>query len=122
MLRESLGTRLYLGAMRAAAAVVGNSSSGIIEAPALGIPTVNLGDRQRGRLRAASIIDCAETRIASAAAIATALDPKFLGAFDRSATPYGRPGAAKRIRDVLRDVRLDGILMKSFYDLPAVSR
>ncbi len=122
MLRESLGTRLYLGAMRAAAAVVGNSSSGIIEAPALGIPTVNLGDRQRGRLRAASIIDCAETRIAIAAAIATALDPKFLGAFDRSATPYGRPGAAKRIRDVLRDVRLDGILMKSFYDLPAVSR
>ena len=122
VLRESLGTRLYLGAMRAAAAVVGNSSSGIIEAPALGVPTVNLGDRQRGRLRAASIVDCAETRAAIAAAIATALDPKFLGAFDRTATPYGGPGAATRIRDVIRAYPLDGLLMKSFYDLPAVSR
>jgi len=121
VLRESLGTRLYLGAMRAAAAVVGNSSSGIIEAPALGVPTVNLGDRQRGRLRAASIIDCGETRIEIAAAIAKALDPRFLGAFDRNATPYGRPGAAKRIRDVLRDVRLDGILMKRFHDLPTTA-
>lgn len=119
LLRESLGQHLYLNALRAAAAVVGNSSSGIIEAPSLGIPTVNLGDRQRGRLRAASVIDCGEEREAIAAAIGKALDPVFRAALDPSATPYGRPGAARLIRDVLRSYPLDGILRKRFYDLPA---
>jgi UDP-hydrolysing UDP-N-acetyl-D-glucosamine 2-epimerase len=118
LLSESLGQRLYLSALKAAAAVVGNSSSGIIEAPSLGIPTVNLGDRQRGRLRAASVIDCGETEGAIAAAIGQALDPGFRAGLDPASTPYGRPGAAKRIRDVLRTYPLDGILMKSFYDLP----
>lgn len=118
LLRESLGHRLYLSALRAAAAVIGNSSSGIIEAPSLGVPTVNLGDRQRGRLRAASVIDCCETEEAIAAAIGRALDPGFRAALDPASSPYGRPGAARRIRDVIRSYPLDGILMKSFYDLP----
>ncbi len=119
LLRESLGQHLYLNALKAAAAVVGNSSSGIIEAPSLGVPTVNLGDRQRGRLRAASVIDCCETREAIAAAVGKALDPGFRAALDPSATPYGRLGAARLIRDVLRSYPLDDILKKRFYDLPA---
>lgn len=118
LLSESLGQRLYLSALKASAAVVGNSSSGIIEAPSLGVPTVNLGDRQRGRLRAASVIDCGETEQAIAAAIGRALDPGFRAGLDPALTPYGLPGAARRIRDVLRTYPLDGILMKSFYDLP----
>ncbi|MBM3546549.1 MAG: UDP-N-acetylglucosamine 2-epimerase (hydrolyzing) [Alphaproteobacteria bacterium] len=117
VLRESLGQLLYLSALKAAAAVIGNSSSGILEAPYLGVPTVNLGDRQRGRLRAASVIDCVETEEAIAAAIARALDPAYRATLDPSATPYGRPGAARRIRDVLKTYPLDRILMKSFYDL-----
>lgn len=119
LLRESLGQHLYLNALKAAAAVVGNSSSGIIEAPSFGVPTVNLGDRQRGRLRAASVIDCGETREAIAAAVGKALDPGFRAALDPSATPYGRPGAARLIRDVLRSHPLDDILRKKFHDLPA---
>ena len=119
ILRESLGQLLYLSALKASAAVVGNSSSGILEAPSLGVPTVNLGDRQRGRLRAASVIDCAETKDGIAAAIARALDPRFRAGLDPAATPYGAPGAARRIRDVLRAYPLDGILVKAFYDLPA---
>lgn len=118
VLKESLGQQRYLSALKAAAAVIGNSSSGIIEAPSLGVPTVNLGDRQRGRLRAASVIDCGETRDEIAAAVTRALDPGFRAGIDPAATPYGRPGAARRIRDVLRTHRLDGLLMKRFHDLP----
>ena len=116
--RESLGQKLYLSAVKHCSAVIGNSSSGLIEAPLLGIPTVNLGDRQRGRLRAASVIDCPEMSDAIENAIQKVLDPGFLSGFDRSATLYGKAGAAARIRDVLRDYPLDGILLKKFYDLP----
>jgi len=119
LIRESLGQLLYLSAVKACSAVIGNSSSGIIEAPSLGIPTVNLGDRQRGRLRAASVIDCEETREAVVAAIRKAVDPRFRRAFETIATPYGRAGAAGKIHRVLRDHPLEGILVKRFHDLPA---
>jgi len=115
---ESLGQRRYLSALRAADAVVGNSSSGIIEAPALGVPTVNLGDRQRGRLRAASVVDCSETRDEIVEVLQRVLAPRFKSGLDPSATPYGLPGAAKRICRVLRKHPLEGILLKHFHDLP----
>ena len=121
VLRESLGQRLYLSALKASSAIVGNSSSGIIEAPSLGVPTVNLGDRQRGRLRAPSVIDCEETEDAIFRAIRQAIDPAFRAGIDPMSTPYGRPGAARRIREVLRTCRLDEILMKRFYNLGAAS-
>ena len=117
--RESLGQRLYLGAMKHAAAVVGNSSSGLIEAPALGVPTVNLGDRQRGRLRAGSVIDCREERDTIVSAIQRALDPDFCRTIDPAKIPYGQAGAARRIRDILRDFPTEGILLKRFHDKPA---
>lgn len=115
---ESLGQQLYLSALKHAAAVVGNSSSGLIEAPALGVPTVNVGDRQRGRLRAASVIDCAPRRDSIVAAVRKALDPGFRATVGPARTPYGSPGAAGRIRDVLKSFRLEGILLKRFYDVP----
>lgn len=111
-LHETLGTRVYLSAMKHCAAVVGNSSSGLIEAPSLGVHTVNIGDRQRGRLRAASVIDAPEERNAIAAALRSALLP---GLPVDPSSPYGTPGAAKRIVSVLRDHPLDGILMKRFH-------
>jgi UDP-N-acetylglucosamine 2-epimerase (non-hydrolysing)/GDP/UDP-N,N'-diacetylbacillosamine 2-epimerase (hydrolysing) len=113
----SLGTRRYVGALRAAAVVVGNSSSGIIEAPALGRPTVNLGDRQAGRLRAASIIDCREEPGAIKAAIATALTPAFQAQAAQAEPPYGRGGATEAIHRVLRTIPLDGLARKRFHDL-----
>lgn len=114
----SLGLVLYASAMREAAAVVGNSSSGIIEAPFFRIPTVNLGIRQQGRLRAASVIDCAETTPAIAAALARALDPAFRAEAARAPYPFGTPGAAARIKDILQSVALEGLLIKTFRDLP----
>ena len=113
----SLGRRLYLSAMKLCAAVIGNSSSGLIEAPAIGVPTVNLGSRQRGRERAPSVIDCAETRDAIAAAIRKALSPEFRTAFRDAPKAYGTPGAAARIVRVLKSHPLDGVLMKRFHDL-----
>ena len=113
----SLGQLRYLSAMRHCAAVVGNSSSGIIEAPAMGIPTVNMGDRQRGRIRAGSVIDCDERREDIAAAIGKALSPEFRDLARATESPFGRGGVAQRIAAVLKEADLDGILMKPFHDL-----
>ena len=118
---DSLGIRNYLGLVRQADAVVGNSSSGLIEAPALRTATVNVGDRQRGRLRAASVIDCPEQAADVEAAIRRALSPEFRGRVRDATPPYGSGGASAKIKDVLKDVRLEGIVVKRFYDLPGGS-
>jgi UDP-hydrolysing UDP-N-acetyl-D-glucosamine 2-epimerase len=115
----SLGSRLYLSAVKHSAAVVGNSSSGIIEAPALGIPTVNVGPRQDGRLRAASVIDCGESAAAIEAAVRQALTPGFQHAARSTESPYGGPGASARIADRIMVVPLEGLLVKRFRDLPS---
>jgi UDP-hydrolysing UDP-N-acetyl-D-glucosamine 2-epimerase len=112
----SLGSERYWAALRLADAVVGNSSSGIVEAPAAGVPTINIGDRQLGRLRAASIIDCP----ADPAAIRAALKAVFDGHFrvDPAATPpYGRGGASERIAGTLRKIDLRAAFPKHFHDL-----
>jgi UDP-N-acetylglucosamine 2-epimerase (non-hydrolysing) len=108
----SLGQIRYLSALREAAAVIGNSSSGIIEAPLCDTPTVNLGDRQRGRLRAPSVIDCAEEHRAITAAINQALRRR-----PARRSPLPRGDIARRIKDVLARVDLDGLTTKVFRDL-----
>lgn len=114
----SLGQMLYAAAMAGAEAVVGNSSSGIIEAPFLGTPTVNLGIRQRGRVRAASVIDCGETEPEIRAALTRSVDPAFKAEAARSAYPFGTPGAARRVAGILKSAPLEGLLLKTFHDLP----
>ena len=94
----------YLAAVRHCAAVIGNSSSGIIEAPSLGVPTVNVGPRQDGRLKGLSVIDCAENADAIEAAIYEALS--YRGSFDN---PYGGPGASERIAGILATAEIDMI-------------
>lgn len=115
LVRDNLGQVNYLGAMALAAAIVGNSSSGIIEAPALGVPTVNIGPRQGGRLRAASIIDCPEDGGAIAAAILRALDPDFRAGWPSPLSLYGEGDASARIAAILAEAPLD--LIKPFRDL-----
>jgi UDP-hydrolysing UDP-N-acetyl-D-glucosamine 2-epimerase len=113
----SLGQHLYLSCMRHMDAVVGNSSSGLLEAPALGIGTINIGDRQTGRLKASSVVDCAPQR----EAIATALKHLFLANFQaeqaRKDNPYGNGGASEAIVAVLASHSLNGLLKKRFYDI-----
>jgi len=112
----SLGQQRYLGLLRAADVVVGNSSSGLLEAPSCGTPTVNIGERQRGRLRAPSVIDCQEEAGAIAEAIARALSPAMRDLADRRETPFGDGRASARMAEVLTTFPLSGILMKPFYE------
>ena len=114
----SLGQVRYLSALKYCLVVVGNSSSGIIEAPYLGIPTVNIGERQKGRIRASSIIDCGETSEEIYQALSTALSKKHRNISKKTTGKYGAPGASKRIKDILRNINLENILMKKFFDIP----
>lgn len=111
----SLGQRAYLSLLRHAAVVVGNSSSGVIEAPSLRKPTVNVGPRQDGRLRAPSVIDCAPDAAAVSAALGRALSPTFR-ARCRGVNPYGTGRVSSRIAGALKAVKLDGLLVKRFHD------
>jgi UDP-N-acetylglucosamine 2-epimerase (non-hydrolysing)/GDP/UDP-N,N'-diacetylbacillosamine 2-epimerase (hydrolysing) len=113
----SLGQVRYLSLLREADVILGNSSSGIIEAPTARTPTVNIGDRQRGRLKAPSIIDCDESADLISAAIEKALSPAFQKIAAEGKTLYGDGNASKRIKQVLKETPLDGILFKRFYDL-----
>lgn len=115
---ESLGRIGYLSAVKHAATVIGNSSSGIIEAPALNTPTVNIGDRQKGRLMAGSIINCPSTGSAIKAAIAKCLEYGFIDSISDQPRPYGAGGASGKIKAVLKDVDLSGLTTKKFFDLP----
>ena len=115
---QHLGQLRYLSLARLSGAVIGNSSSGLIEIPALGVPTVNIGDRQRNRLRAPSVIDCTNEANAIAQAIDQALTPTFQQLAQRRETPYGTPGAARRIHHRLKGIELEQIIRKRFHDLP----
>ena len=113
----SLGTPRYLAAVTHASALIGNSSSALIEAPATNTPTVNIGPRQQGRLRAASVIDCAEHANAIVAAIETVLEPGFRDRTANTNPPYGRPAdAAGRMMAALSSVDLDTLRVKRFHD------
>jgi UDP-N-acetylglucosamine 2-epimerase (non-hydrolysing)/GDP/UDP-N,N'-diacetylbacillosamine 2-epimerase (hydrolysing) len=111
----SLGTRRYLSALRLADAIVGNSSSALIEAPALQRATVNIGDRQRGRLKAASVIDVTESRAAIVAGIRQALSEEFRATLPRTQSAYGSGDVSRRIKDALKTADLAAA--KVFFDV-----
>lgn len=113
----SLGRLRYLSLMQYVDAVVGNSSSGIIEAPSFRIGTVNIGDRQRGRIRAKSVLDCKNTTQSIRKAITTLYSPKFRSALRGVDNPYGRGNASARIAKVLKQYPLQEGVKKRFYDL-----
>ncbi len=99
---EALGERRFWGLLRVADALLGNSSSALIEAPALGVPAVNVGDRQKGRLRGANVIDAPADGAAIATALRRALDPKFRDAARAAPSPFGDGRSAEKILAVLR--------------------
>jgi UDP-hydrolysing UDP-N-acetyl-D-glucosamine 2-epimerase len=115
-LTPSLGQERYLNAMRAAAIVIGNSSSGLLEAPTARTATVNIGPRQDGRLRASSVIDCAEDAGAIERAITKALSPVFQRSLGKVKSPTAGQNVSRRIKAVLARVRLEGLVNKTFYD------
>jgi UDP-hydrolysing UDP-N-acetyl-D-glucosamine 2-epimerase len=116
---DNLGVEAYFSAMSYATAMVGNSSSGIIEAGSFQLPVVNIGTRQSGRVRGPNVIDVANDRAAIGRGLQQALAPEFRQSLRGMINPYGDGQATARIVDVLVHTPLDQrLLMKSFYDLP----
>lgn len=113
----SMGQLLYLSAIKNTDIIIGNSSSGITEVPSFHKPTVNIGQRQQGRLKAASIIDCEEKAHAIVAAIKKGLSPGFKKILRSSNNPYGNGNASLKIKKYLKKVSLQNILVKTFYDV-----
>lgn len=114
--RASLGARRYMQAMRLCDAVIGNSSSGVIEAPALRVPSVNVGDRQKGRLRPPGVIDCPTEAPAVAEAIARATAPALRASLAEAPAPFGDGRAADRIVEILARTDFAALLPKPFVD------
>jgi len=113
----SLGQVRYLSALQFVDVVLGNSSSGIIEAPSFKIGTINIGDRQEGRVKASSIIDCKPNKSSILKAFDKLYSKEFQEALKTTINPYGNICASEKIIEVLKNVDLKNILKKSFYDL-----
>jgi UDP-hydrolysing UDP-N-acetyl-D-glucosamine 2-epimerase len=115
---DNLGTQAYFSLLRSATAMVGNSSSGLIEGPSFGLPVVNVGSRQDGRVRAANVIDVDNSRESIIQGLARALDPRFRKQLAGLNNPYGTGTAAETIVRRLAEVPLDDTLCrKEFFDV-----
>jgi GDP/UDP-N,N'-diacetylbacillosamine 2-epimerase (hydrolysing) len=113
---SSLGQLRYLSAMQYVDGVVGNSSSGLIEAPSFKIGTVNIGSRQQGRIRADSILDCEPSKKSIRKALDALYSEPFQSVLEKTENPFGRGDAAERILAIIKETSLDGIIKKKFYD------
>ncbi|WP_317321152.1 UDP-N-acetylglucosamine 2-epimerase [Subdoligranulum variabile] len=113
---QSLGLRRYLSAMQCAALVAGNSSSGVVETPTFGVPTVNIGQRQAGRLICANVLCCPAETASIEDALRKALSPAFAETAHTAKSPYNGGDTSSKICEVLR--RFDFAPAKTFYDGP----
>jgi GDP/UDP-N,N'-diacetylbacillosamine 2-epimerase (hydrolysing) len=113
----SLGQLRYLSALKHVKMVIGNSSSGLAEVPSFKIPTVNIGDRQKGRIRANSVIDSTPEKNNIIRAINLGLSMEFQEVLKKVENPYGSPGASRKIVCLLKTIDLTDILKKKFYNL-----
>jgi UDP-hydrolysing UDP-N-acetyl-D-glucosamine 2-epimerase len=113
---SSLGKKRYYSALKYCTAVVGNSSSGLSEAPSFGIPTLNIGDRQKGRTRASSIIDCKADLDSIREGLNIVLSPKFVDKAKKAANPYEKANTLDIIFKTIKNYPLEGIIKKSFYN------
>lgn len=113
----SLGQLRYLSSLQYMDAVVGNSSSGIVEVATFKKPAVNIGDRQKGRIKSDNVIDCSPTKESIEQALKKAFSVKFKKKMESLKNVYGTGGASGKIKEILKIVPLDNLLKKKFYDL-----
>lgn len=117
---SSLGTSKYLSALKYCAMVIGNSSSGLLEAPSFGIPTINIGDRQKGRIQAGSIINCGPFGNEIEKSMSLAISKEFINIAHHTVNPYGDGNTSVKIIEKLKLCFDDPInLKKKFYDCGA---
>jgi GDP/UDP-N,N'-diacetylbacillosamine 2-epimerase (hydrolysing) len=114
----SLGQLRYLSCIAQVDGVLGNSSSGLAEVPSFKKGTINIGDRQRGRLQADSVINCEPTQSSIARALTQLYSADFQKSLTKVINPYGEGGASAKVVSTLKHYPLDGIVKKTFYDLP----
>ena len=114
----SMGQRRYFSCLGQVDGVVGNSSSGLLEAPSFKIGTINIGDRQRGRLKAKSVIDCSPTKKSILQAIKILYSPTFQSDLKTVTNPYDFGGGSAAVVQVLENADLDSLLKKTFVDCP----
>jgi GDP/UDP-N,N'-diacetylbacillosamine 2-epimerase (hydrolysing) len=115
---KSLGQLRYLSCLAQVDAVVGNSSSGLTEAPSFKKGTINIGDRQKGRLEANSVINCEPNANEITKALNHLYSEDFQDSLSQASSPYGEGGASQKILSILKNIDLNGLLKKSFYDFP----
>jgi GDP/UDP-N,N'-diacetylbacillosamine 2-epimerase (hydrolysing) len=116
----SLGQLRYLSCIAQVDGVVGNSSSGLAEVPSFKKGTINIGDRQRGRLQATSVINCKPNQQSISDAISTLYSPSFQMDLRQVCNPYGEGGASEEIVKIIKSVTLVGLIKKHFYDVSQV--
>ena len=114
---KSLGLKRYLSALQYVTAVVGNSSSGIIEVPSFGIPTLNIGDRQKGRIAASSVVHCGATYEEIGQGLREILSESPIMLSKNSMNPYEKSNTIGAILSVIRDYPINNLIQKSFYNL-----
>lgn len=114
----SLGMRRYLSALKHCSMVIGNSSSGLLEAPSFGIPTVNIGDRQKGRLQASSVINCEPSQASIRRALDLALSEELAQRAKKTVNPYGNGDTSNKVVEVIKEYVINNKinLKKKFYD------
>lgn len=114
---STLGTLRFLSVLKVSDAIIGNSSSGIIEAPSLGIPTINLGDRQKGRIQAKAVINCKVDTIQFKEALEKTKDQNFKNEVVKNKNPYGEGNTTEKIMNILKQTNFNLLKTKKFYDL-----
>ena len=117
----SMGQLNYLSSLQFVDAVVGNSSSGLLEAPSFNIATIDIGDRQKGRIKADSVISCLPKKKDIIGALNALYSEDFQNIVANTKNPYGEGGASKEILKIIKDIGLDDILKKPFYDIKGIA-
>ena len=118
----SMGQKKYLSALQFVDAVVGNSSSGLLEVPSFNVATIDIGDRQKGRIKADSVISCLPTQESIEYSFEKLYSKDFQNIVSNTKNPYGKGGASKIIVKIIKQADFNGILKKSFYNLKYISR
>jgi GDP/UDP-N,N'-diacetylbacillosamine 2-epimerase (hydrolysing) len=116
---KSLGHTRYLSLLKHVDGVVGNSSSGILEAPSFRKGTVNIGSRQAGRLQAESIINCSSNKDEIVQSIKMLYSVAYKESLEKVVNPYGNGGASKSIAEIISNLQINDLLAKEFFDLPS---